>query len=335
MKKQFDSTKWREKLMLSSENINYQYLVLIALIIILTIVMSIRSQYFLTANNLRVMVNTFIMEAIMALGMTMVIISGGIDLTITGIVPFSSILLAILMLNGVPFIVSAVLVLTAAVFIGSLTNSLRKNLHLHPMVVTMALAAALKGVNLTLTGGSAISNLPDSFCQMSKMKILGMPLSWVVYIILAIIFAYCAKNNKLFVQIYFVGGNEDAARLSGVKVERVYQCVYIMSAVLASIAGILTAITYSSASYSYGTNADTRVIATVAIGGTSLTHGGYGSITGTLLGTLFMAIIYNAFVMSGISTYYQDVVTGLFLIAAVLISEGIKHISQKKSKKED
>lgn len=102
-------------------------------------------------------------------------------------------------------------------------------------------------------------------------------------------------------------------------------------AVLAAVAGILTAITYSSASYSYGTNADLRVITTVAIGGTSLTHGGSGSIAGTLLGTLFMAIIYNAFVMSGISTYYQDVVTGVFLIAAVLLSEGIKVLKERKS----
>lgn len=325
------AAKTHKKLELFSENINYQYLVLIALIVIVTVVMSIRSRYFLTANNLRVMIDTFIMEAIMALGMTMVIISGGIDLTIAGIVPFSSIVLAILLMNKIPFAVSAILVLAIATLIGTLTNFLRKNLRLHPMVVTMALAAVIKGVNLTITGGSAISDLPESFRQMSTMKILGIPLSWMIYLILAMVFLYCSKNSRFFIQIYFVGGNEDAARLSGIKVEKIYRYVYIMSAVLAAVAGILTAITYSSASYSYGTNADTRVIATVAIGGTSLTHGGYGSITGTLLGTLFMAIIYNAFVMSGISTYYQDVVTGLFLIAAVLISEGIKYITQKNS----
>lgn len=126
-----------------------------------------------------------------------------------------------------------------------------------------------------------------------------------------------------------MGGNEEAARLSGIKVEGVYRNVYIISAVLAAAAGILTAMTYSSASYSYGTNADLRVITTVAIGGTSLTHGGYGSVTGTLLGTLFMAMIYNAFVMSGISTYYQDVVTGAFLIAAVLMSEGMNILKKE------
>ena len=152
-----------------------------------------------------------------------------------------------------------------------------------------------------------------------------------VYILLAAVFIYFAKNKKSFQQIYFVGGNEEAARLSGIKVEGVYRNVYIISAVLAAAAGILTAMTYSSASYSYGTNADLRVITTVAIGGTSLTHGGYGSVTGTLLGTLFMAMIYNAFVMSGISTYYQDVVTGAFLIAAVLMSEGMNILKKRHS----
>ena len=110
-----------------------------------------------------------------------------------------------------------------------------------------------------------------------------------------------------------------------------FRIASFINAVLAAAAGILTAMTYSSASYSYGTNADLRVITTVAIGGTSLTHGGYGSVTGTLLGTLFMAMIYNAFVMSGISTYYQDVVTGAFLIAAVLMSEGMNILKKRHS----
>ena len=189
----------------------------------------------------------------------------------------------------------------------------------------------LKGLNLTLTGGSAIPNFSEGFSAWSTRRIAGMPLSWIVYILLAAVFIYFSKNKKSFQQIYFVGGNEEAARLSGIKVEGVYRNVYIISAVLAAAAGILTAMTYSSASYSYGTNADLRVITTVAIGGTSLTHGGYGSVTGTLLGTLFMAMIYNAFVMSGISTYYQDVVTGAFLIAAVLMSEGMNILKKRHS----
>ena len=305
-----------------AKKINLHYMVLIFLIVLLAVFMGFRSPYFFTAANLCVLVDNFIMEAIMALGMTLVIISGGIDLTVAGVLPFSSIVLALFMIRGVPFAAAIMLVLAAAAGVGCLTNLFRKKLNLHPMVVTMAIAAVLKGLNLTLTGGSAISNFSEGFSAWSTRRIAGMPLSWIVYILLAAVFIYFSKNKKSFQQIYFVGG---------IKVEGVYRNVYIISAVLAAAAGILTAMTYSSASYSYGTNADLRVITTVAIGGTSLTHGGYGSVTGTLLGTLFMAMIYNAFVMSGISTYYQDVVTGAFLIAAVLMSEGMNILKKRHS----
>lgn len=309
--------------------VNLNYATLFLIMIIIVAVMSSRAPYFLSAANFAVMVNTFIMEAIMALGMTLVILSGGIDLTVTGILPFSSILLALLMGSGMPFMPAAVLVVLGCSFIGFVTNFLRKTLSLHPMVVTMAIAAILKGVNLTITGGSAMSGFPDSFKAMATMTVLGMPLSWVVYIVLAAFFIIMTKFNRNFIKVYFVGGNPEAAKLSGIKTERVYMMVYMISAALAAVAGILTAITYSSASYSYGTNADMRVITTVAIGGTSLTHGGKGSIVGTMLGTLFMAVIYDAFIMSGLSTYYQDVMTGVFLIAAVLLSEFFRYLKEK------
>lgn len=309
--------------------VNLNYLTLLLIMIILVTVMSMRAPYFLSAANFAVMVDTFIMEAIMALGMTLVILSGGIDLTVTGILPFSSIMLALLMGSGMSFFPAAIIVVLGCSLIGFVTNLLRKTLNLHPMVVTMAIAAILKGLNLTITGGSAMSDFPDSFKAMSSMTVFGMPLSWAVYIVLAVFFIIMTKFNRNFIKVYFVGGNPEAAKLSGIKIERVYMMVYMISAALAAVAGILTAITYSSASYSYGTNADMRVITTVAIGGTSLTHGGSGSIVGTMLGTLFMAVIYDAFIMSGLSTYYQDVMTGVFLIAAVLLSEFFRYLKKK------
>lgn len=304
--------------------INFHYAVLVLIMLSLSIVMIIQSPYFFSIANFYILIDTYVMEAIMALGMTMVIISGGIDLTIAGILPFSSIILALLIGRGISIGVSIILVIAIACGIGCITNELRKGLNLHPMVVTMAISAILKGLDLTITGGTAISSFPTSFKVLGRIRIIGMPISWLVYIVLAVIFLIFSKHNKYFLQVYFVGGNPESAKLSGINTERVYRRVYVMSAMLAAIAGVLTAITYSSASYSYGTNADLRVITTVAIGGTSLTHGGSGSIFGTILGTLFMALIYNAFIMSGMSTYYQDVMTGAFLIIAVLLSEFIR-----------
>ena len=144
-----------------AKKINLHYAVLVFLIVLLGVFMGFCSPYFFTAANLCVLVDNFIMEAIMALGMTLVIISGGIDLTVAGVLPFSSIILALFMIRGVPFAAAIMLVLAAAAGIGCLTNLFRKKLNLHPMVVTMAIAAVLKGLNLTLTGGSAISNFSE------------------------------------------------------------------------------------------------------------------------------------------------------------------------------
>lgn len=319
----------KERVLGAFSKVNLHYFTLLVIIVVLAIAMSIRSPYFLSKANFAVLIDTVIMEAIMAFGMTMVIISGGIDLTIASVLPFASILLALLMRGGMSLFPAALLVIVAAAGIGCITNLLRRALKLNPMVITMAIAAILKGLNLTLTGGFAMSDFPDSFKALAQAKVCGMPLTWVVYIVLAIFFIVMTKYNRHFIKVFFVGGNPDAALLSGVKIENVYRMVYIISAVLAAIAGMLTAMTYSSASYSYGTNADLRVITMVAIGGTSLTHGGSGSVLGTMLGTLFMAIVYNAFIMSGLSTYYQDVMTGVFLILAVLLSEFFRWLKVK------
>lgn len=312
--------------------LNVHYTVLIVFILIITVTMSFQSRYFLTLANVDVLVNNFIMEAIMALGMTMVIISGGSDISVSGVLPFTAIIFAKLMLWNVPIAAAIVLALLAAGAIGLLNNELRRVLNIHPMIVTMAMQLTLKGLNLAITGGSVISGFSDEFQKIGAFRPLGLSLSIWVYILLALLFFFFAKNNKTFLYVYFVGGNKEASALSGMNTEAVLRNVYVINALLAGLAGILSTTVYNSASYSFGQNAEMRVITAVAIGGTSLTHGGSGSIGGTLLGTLFMALIYNSFVMSGISTYYQDVFTGVMLIVAVLLSEGAQLLKKKSLK---
>lgn len=321
--------KWK-KIMLE---VNFHYVVLTLIIFTLIIGMSFQSKYFFTLGNLDVLINNFIMEAIMALGMTMVIISGGIDLSVAGVLPFTAIIFAKMMISGFNIPIAMLIAIFAAMIIGLLNNELRRLLNLHPMVVTMATMLTLKGLNLVLTDGTVIADFPSSFKTIGTLKPLGISISCWIYMILAVLFFYFSKNNKKFVQIFFTGGNKEAAKLSGMNTEAVLRFVYIMSAFLAGLAGILTTTVYNSASFSFGQGVELRVITAVAIGGTSLTHGGTGSIAGTMLGSLFMAIIYNSFVMSGMSTYYQDVVTGAMLIIAVLLSETIRRMKVKKTQK--
>lgn len=321
------SGKWKGLLL----KVNLHYLVLAVLILVLVLGMSIKSKYFLTLANFDVLVNNYIMEAIMALGMTMVIISGGIDLSIAGILPFTAIIFAKMMTSGMNIPLAMIISLLVAMGIGFINNELRSKLNLHPMVVTLSTSLILKSINLVLTGGTVIAKFPASFKKIGMFKPLGITLSCWIYIILAVLFLYFSKNNKRFIQVFFVGGNAEAAKLSGMNTEAVYRFVYVMSAFLAGLAGILSTTVYNSASFSFGQGVELRVITAVAIGGTSMTQGGIGSIAGTMLGTLFLAIVYNAFVMSGMSTYYENVVTGGMLIVAILLSEGIRKIKLKQT----
>lgn len=322
-----------EKLKKLFVKVNLHYIVLAIMILVLVIGMSFQSRYFLTLTNLDNLVNNFIMEAIMALGMTMVIISGGTDISVAGVLPFTAIIFAKMMNSGMFIPAAMIIALLASMLIGFINNELRRLLNLNPMVVTMATMLTLKGLNLVLTDGTVIADFPAAFQAIGSHRPLGLSISCWVYIILAIIFIYFSKNNKKFIQIFFVGGNAEAAKLSGINAGAILRFVYILSACLAGLTGILTTTVYNSASFSFGQGVELRVITAVAIGGTSLTQGGNGSITGTMLGSLFMAIIYNAFVMSGMSTYYQDVVTGAMLIIAVLLSETIRRMKTKKTQK--
>lgn len=308
---------------------NWNYLLLGTIIIVVVAVMSCTTRNYFSIANLNVMINNFIMEAIMALGVTMVIISGGTDISISGILPFTAIMTVYMMKWGMPIAVALALGVVIGGVIGLINNELRRVLHIHPMIVTMSVQLILKGLNMAITEGSVIADVPEQFMKLTFFKPLGIAIPIWIYVILAVFFVLFSKRNELFIKVFFVGGNEEGARLSGVKTEGVLRFVYVVSGLLAGLAGVLSAITYSGASYSYGQNSEMRAITAIAIGGTCMTHGGEGSIVGTIIGSLFLAVIYNAFLQSGISTYFQDVFTGSMLIIAVLFGQVLGVLKKK------
>ena len=310
--------------------VDQQLYVVVGTILALGVTMSISVPGFASPYNFKIMLENYIFEGIMALGMTLVIISGGIDLSIAGTMPFAAIMFSLLMKSGIHFAVSMVITLLIGIAIGFFNSELCKILNVHPFIVTMAVMLTLKGVNLVLTGDGAISNLPDNFLAFSSFKPLGIQWPMWIFVILAILWWVLLRKNRFFRQVYFVGGNIKAADYSGINSRNVLRFVYMQSSVLAAIAGIMAVFTFQAANYSYGLNIETRVITAVVVGGTSMTRGGIGTIGGTLLGVVFVAMIYDAFLMSGISTYYQDIVTGGLLIIAVLFSERLKTIKQNR-----
>nr|WP_325179590.1 ABC transporter permease [uncultured Oscillibacter sp.] len=306
-----------------------QIWVILGLIAVIFVGMSAAVPNYASLLNLKIMLGNYVLEGIMALGMTLVIISGGIDLSVAGVMPFTAILFAYMLKGGIPIPAAMVLILLTAAGIGFFNDFLIQWLDVHPFVITLAVQLILKGVNVVITSGNVVSGFPEAFTNIMFLEVFGLSIPMLVLVVLAVFYFIMLRKNRYFRMVYFVGGNPTAAELSGIHTKRFFRFVYVQSAVLAGVAGIMACFVYGSANASYGTNIETRVITAVAIGGSSMIHGGIGSIAGTVLGLIFVALINGSFIMSGLSTYYQDVVTGVLLVFAVVFSERLKGIKRK------
>lgn len=300
--------------------VGIQYVGLVVANVIIIVVMASMYKEFLSPFNIEVTLMSFLPEAIMALGMTLVIITGGIDLSISAVLPAAAIAVGMGMNRGLPWGVAICVALAAALCVGLVNAKLINILRIHPFIVTMAMMLTLKGFNLAITDGRTLAGFPDSFQEMGQGYLWEIPIPMWIFAALAVLAAVFLKYNRIVRQVYFMGGNERAARLSGIKIERMRYFVYGLSALLAGVAGVIVAAQYGSANNSFGLNSEMKVITSVAVGGASMS-GGSGGIASTLLGVLFLAVVNGAFVMTGISTYWQDIVNGGMLLAAVLVGE--------------
>jgi ribose/xylose/arabinose/galactoside ABC-type transport system permease subunit len=304
-------------------SVGMQQVALIVACVVLGLLMQLYFPRYLSGRNVEVMLTNFVTEGIMALGMTVIMITGGIDISVAATLQFSAIISAMLLKAGVPVPAAILITLLAASMVGMINGTLTNLFKIHPFIITMATLLTLRGVGLVITKGTSISGLPESFTFIGQERLFGIRISLIIFAVLALIMGYLLRNHRYFQQAYFIGGNRRAARMSGVKVERFMLFAFTLNAFLAGIAGIILCAQYGAASVSYGQNAELRVIAATAIGGTSFS-GGSGAIGGTVLGVLFLAMIYNAFNMTGINTYWQDVAIGVMLLGAVFLGEVLK-----------
>lgn len=300
-----------------------QQIALIVVCVALAIGMQLNYPRFLSGANVEVMLINFVSEGIMALGMTIVMITGGIDISVAAVLQFSAIIVGMLLKAGLPLPVAIVLTLAVAALIGVLNATATNLFKVHPFIVTLGTLLTLRGVDLVITKGATVSGLPKAFKFIGQGDIGGVRTSLIIFAVLALIVGYFLKNHRYLQQAYFIGGNRRSARMSGIKVERFIIFTFALNAMLAGVAGVIICSQYGAASVSYGQNAELRTIAATAIGGASLS-GGTGSIFGTVLGVIFLAMIYNAFNMTGVNTYWQDVAIGTMLLVAVFLGEYLK-----------
>jgi len=287
--------------------------------LVVFIILSVTQPAFFSQENLVNMVRSSAILFVLAIGMTFVIISGGIDLSMGSMMAFSGVLLASLLTHGVPTFVSIILVLLAATTIGALLNGyLIAKVGLSFFVVTLGSLSLLRGAVYVWTNGQ--TTYVDDYRLVHYIgngSAAGIPVPIILMVVLFVAALLVLRFTHLGRSVYAIGGNEDASHLAGINVVRVRIIMYALTALLAGLAGIIQTGRLDAASPVVGTGIELNVAAAVLLGGTSFA-GGVGSLWGTLVGVLFIATLQNGLSVAGLPSYWQLMLTGAVLILAVL-----------------
>ena len=287
-------------------------------LIALIIIMSIASPFFLTGSNIFNVLSQISRYGIISVGMALVIITGGIDLSIGYAVGLSATVAAFLTTNiNLPWPAVLILVLGIGAIIGGINGFFITIVGLPPFIVTLAMSKVLSGITLLLTKGMPIS-FESPLCYLGSGYMGVVPVCVVIMFLTIILGTVFAQRTQTGRNIYACGNNERAASLSGIKIRKCKMLVYILCSMLCSFCGIIVAGNLFSADATLGSGYDVDTIAAVVIGGVSMT-GGEGTVWGSLIGAAIMGVLKNGFILLSISSYWQSIVIGVVIIAAVTI----------------
>lgn len=293
---------------------------LAGVVILLVVYLSWASPYFFTAGNLTVVGRQIGLALIISVGMTFVILIGGIDLSVGSVVALVSVLTGQFMVNlGFSPIVAVILALVGGALVGLVNGSINAFMGIPSFVVTLGMLAVARGLSLGITSGSTISGFPSGFLFIGQGAYLGIPIPVWVAAIVAIATHLVLTRTTFGRHVYFVGSNEEAAKLSGIRVRRVKISVYVIASTLAAVSGILETARLSVGQPAAGNGYELLAIGAAVIGGASL-FGGVGGILGTALGTSLLLLIQNALILLGISAYWQQVFSGVIIVGAVALN---------------
>ena len=287
---------------------------LLVVIAILYLVFSLNAPGFISLNNQMNVLRDAATIGIAAWAMTLIIISGEIDVSVGPMVAFVSVCLAFLLQFEVPLAVACLLVLLLGALMGTLAGVLRGVFNVPSFVATLGLWSALRGMGLFMTNALPV---PIDENEGLGGQFLGVPVSALIMIVLFALFVFISRKTAFGRSVFAVGGNATAAQLCGINVRRVRILIFTLSGLLAAVTGILLAARLGSGNAGAANGLEFDVIAAVVVGGTALS-GGRGSLFGTLLGVLVITLIGNGLVLLGINSFFQQVVRGVIIVVAVL-----------------
>src|ERR1035437_8195574 len=283
------------------------------------LVMNATTENFLSADNFLNIARQVSINAIIAVGMTCAILSGGIDLAVGAVMALSGTLMAGLMVAGVPPSAAIVIGLCVGLLFGLFNGFFVAYAGMPPIIVTLATMGIARGLALIYTGGYPIDGLPEMFAFFGRGSFLGVQTPVVIMLLVFLLAYLLLDQTPVGRYIYAIGGNEEATRLSGVRVARYKLLVYALSGFTAALAGLVLSSRLMSGQPNSGVAFEMDAIAAVVMGGTSIS-GGRGSIIGTLIGAMMLGVLNNGLNMMGVSPYVQNIIKGLIILFAIYIS---------------
>jgi ribose transport system permease protein len=310
-------------------SVNLSVLRPLAALLLMIIAMTFLSDNFATSDNLFNVLRQVSVNLCISVGMTMVILTGGIDLSVGSILALSGAVAAGMLKNGislessdtfigVTFLGAALAAVVVGGFLGFFNGVMVTKFKVPPFVATLAMLTIARGLTMLYTNGYPITGLGDDFAFLGTGWFLGMPMPVWVALIIILFFLFFIRKSKTGRYIYAIGGNERATLLSGINIKKVKIAVYTLTGVLCAVAGLLVTARLDSAQPNAGSGYELDSIAAVVIGGTSLS-GGKGTIIGTVIGALIIGVLNNGLVLLDVSPFWQQVIKGLVILMAVVL----------------
>lgn len=289
-------------------------------LLLLCIVLTFLSDSFFTVDNWLNILRQVSINALIAFGMTFVILTGGIDLSVGSVLALSSAFAAGLMANGMNGVFAMMIGISAGLAMGALNGVIITKGRVAPFIATLATMTIFRGATLVYTEGRPITGFSDelAFQMIGRGYFLGIPVPVVLMLVAYVLLYVVLKKTTFGRHTYAIGGNEEATRLSGIRVDRLKIWIYSLTGGLAALAGLILTSRLNSAQPTAGTAYELDAIAAVVLGGTSLS-GGRGWIFGTLIGALIIGVLNNGLNLLNVSSFYQQVIKGVVILLAVIL----------------
>lgn len=302
---------------------NLQTVATLTVLILMCVVFAVLSDRFLTVSNFQNVMRNAAPLIIASCGMTAVMIARGLDLSIGSVLAASTVLSASLAVAGVPLYAAFLLGILFGALVGLVNGVIIARLSVSPIIVTLGMLNIARGIAYLITPSAILVGLPRDWSFVGTSKIAGLPVPLLIAVVVAIGFHVLLAYTTMGKRVYAIGGNEEAARLSGINVPNTLTVLYVLCGAMAALAGIVLASRVGAGDPNVGIGFELQVIAAVIIGGTSLS-GGEGRIVGTVIGALIIAVLANGLNLAGVEPFWQWVAQGIVLIVAIIVDKKVQ-----------